>query len=114
MIGIVIALIMRGGFIAAGAALIENFSWVFYLFGALLFVLAYQQLKGGHGGNAADNMFVRVARRILPVHDDFDGDKLHRQDRAASASSRRCCSASSRSASSTSSSRSTRSPRSTA
>ncbi|WP_423922765.1 TerC family protein [Frigoribacterium sp. 2-23] len=76
MIGIVIALIMRAGFIAAGAALIENFSWVFYLFGALLFVLAYQQIKGSHGGNAADNAFVRVARRILPVHDDFDGDRF--------------------------------------
>ncbi|WP_314103152.1 TerC family protein [uncultured Frigoribacterium sp.] len=76
MIGIVIALIMRAGFIAAGAALIENFSWVFYIFGALLFVLAYQQLKGDHGGNAADNMFVRVARRVLPVHDDFNGDKF--------------------------------------
>ncbi|MBM7026712.1 TerC family protein, partial [Clavibacter zhangzhiyongii] len=33
MIGIVIALIMRAGFIALGAALIENFSWVFYIFG---------------------------------------------------------------------------------
>jgi tellurite resistance protein TerC len=76
MIGIVIALIMRAGFIAAGAALIENFSWVFYIFGALLFVLAYQQIKGDHGGNAADNMFVRVARRVLPVHDDFNGDKF--------------------------------------
>jgi len=76
MIGIVIALIMRGGFIAAGAALIENFSWVFYLFGALLFVLAYQQIKGSHGGNAADNAFVKIARRILPVHDEFHDDKF--------------------------------------
>jgi tellurite resistance protein TerC len=76
MIGIVIALIMRAGFIALGAALIENFSWVFYIFGALLFVLAYQQIKGDHGGNAADNAFVRIARRILPVHDDFVGDRF--------------------------------------
>nr|WP_228494850.1 TerC family protein [Clavibacter sp. VKM Ac-2873] len=76
MIGIVIALIMRAGFIALGAALIENFSWVFYIFGALLFVLAYQQIKGDHGGNAADNLFVRIARRILPVHDDFVGDRF--------------------------------------
>jgi tellurite resistance protein TerC len=76
MIGIVIALIMRAGFIAAGAALIENFSWVFYIFGALLFVLAYQQIKGSHGGNAADNAFVKIARRVLPVHDEFVGDKF--------------------------------------
>nr|WP_217271218.1 TerC family protein [Frigoribacterium sp. VKM Ac-2836] len=76
MIGIVIALVMRAGFIAAGAALIENFSWVFYLFGALLFVLAYQQIKGDHGGNAADNAFVKIARRVLPVHDEFNEDKF--------------------------------------
>ncbi len=76
MIGIVIALIMRAGFIALGAALIENFSWVFYIFGALLFVLAYQQLKGDHGGNAADTLLVRIARRILPVHDEFVGDRF--------------------------------------
>ncbi|KQO47657.1 MULTISPECIES: TerC family protein [unclassified Frigoribacterium] len=76
MIGIVIALIMRAGFIAAGAALIENFSWVFYLFGALLFVLAYQQIKGDHGGNAADNAFVKIARRVLPVDDEFHEDKF--------------------------------------
>ena len=75
MFGIIIALIMRGGFIAVGAALIENFSWVFYLFGALLFVLAYMQVKG-HDSNPADNLFVRIARRILPVSDEYDRDKL--------------------------------------
>ena len=36
LIGIVLALLMRGAFIAAGAALIAQFSWVFYLFGAFL------------------------------------------------------------------------------
>ncbi|MWV59369.1 TerC family protein [Rathayibacter sp. VKM Ac-2754] len=75
MIGIVIALIMRGGFIAVGAALIENFSWVFYLFGALLFVLAYQQIKGDHG-DPSNNAFMRFVRRILPVTDEYHGDKL--------------------------------------
>ena len=75
MFGIIIALIMRGGFIAVGAALIENFSWVFYLFGALLFVLAYMQVKG-HSGDPANNLFVRVARRILPVSDVYDRDRL--------------------------------------
>jgi len=75
MFGIIIALIMRGGFIAVGAALIENFSWVFYLFGALLFVLAYMQVRG-HEGNPANNLFVRLARRVLPVTDEYDRDKL--------------------------------------
>src|SRR3546814_18234232 len=43
MIGIVIALILRGAFIAVGAPLIENLSWIFYVFGALLLVLDYRQ-----------------------------------------------------------------------
>jgi tellurite resistance protein TerC len=75
MFGIIIALIMRGGFIAIGAALIENFSWIFYLFGALLFVLAYLQVRG-HEGNPADNLFVRLARKLLPVSDEYDEDRL--------------------------------------
>ncbi|WP_150308234.1 TerC family protein [Planctomonas psychrotolerans] len=76
MIGIVIALILRGGFIAVGAALIANFSWVFYIFGAFLLVLAYQQARGGHSSNPADGRFMRFVRRILPVTDEYHGDKL--------------------------------------
>jgi tellurite resistance protein TerC len=75
MIGIVIALIMRGIFIALGATLIENFSWVFYLFGALLFFLAYQQIKGDHG-DPANNAFMRLVRRVLPVSDEYHEDKF--------------------------------------
>ncbi|NQX13794.1 TerC family protein [Microbacteriaceae bacterium VKM Ac-2855] len=75
MIGIVIALIMRGIFIAVGATLIENFSWVFYLFGALLFVLAYQQIKGDHG-DPSNNAFMRFVKRILPVSDEYHEDKF--------------------------------------
>ncbi len=76
MIGIVIALVMRGVFIAAGAALIENFSWVFYLFGALLLVLAYRQVAPNHGADPSQNLFVRVTRRLFPVTDDYHGDRL--------------------------------------
>ena len=76
MIGIVIALILRGGFIAIGAALIENFSWVFYIFGAFLLVLAWRQARGGHGGDPSQNAFMRLVRRILPVTDEYHGDKL--------------------------------------
>lgn len=76
MIGIVIALILRGIFIAVGAALIENFSWVFYLFGGLLLVLAYRQAFGGHAADPANNRFMRFVRRILPVSDEYHGDRL--------------------------------------
>ncbi|MBV9730026.1 MAG: TerC family protein, partial [Pseudonocardiales bacterium] len=45
LIGIVLALAMRGLFIAAGAALISRFSWVFYLFGVLLIYLGWRQIR---------------------------------------------------------------------
>lgn len=76
MIGIVIALIMRGLFIAVGAALIENFSWVFYAFGALLLFLAYRQAFAHGDANPADGRFMRAVRRVLPVSDEYDGDRL--------------------------------------
>ncbi len=76
MIGIVIALTMRGAFIAVGAALIENFSWVFYLFGALLLVLAYRQAFGSHENDPTQGRVVRLARRFLPLTDEYHGDRL--------------------------------------
>lgn len=76
MIGIVIALILRGVFIAVGAALIENFSWVFYLFGALLLFLAYQQAFSHGGSDPVDSRFMRFVRRHLPVTDEYHGAKL--------------------------------------
>lgn len=76
MIGIVIALILRGIFIAVGATLIENFSWIFYLFGALLLVLAYRQAFSNHESNPANGRFMNFVRRHLPVSDEYNGDKL--------------------------------------
>ncbi|WP_434995662.1 TerC family protein [Arthrobacter sp. Ld5] len=76
MIGIIIALVLRGAFIAIGAGLIENFSWIFYIFGALLLFLAYKQAFGSHEANPADGKFMRLVRRVLPVTDEYHGDKL--------------------------------------
>ncbi len=76
MIGIIIALILRGGFIAIGASLIENFSWIFYIFGALLLFLAYKQAFGSHDSNPADGKFMQLVRRVLPVTDEYHEDKL--------------------------------------
>ena len=47
MVGIVMALVMRAIFIALGAAAIENFSWVFYIFGAFLIWTAWKLAKEG-------------------------------------------------------------------
>lgn len=76
MIGILIALVLRGVFIAVGAALIANLSWIFYVFGAFLLVLAYRQARGGHDNNPADGLFMRFVRRTLPVTDEYHGDRL--------------------------------------
>ncbi|MFD1860468.1 TerC family protein [Aeromicrobium camelliae] len=76
MIGIVIALILRGLFIAVGAALIANFSWVFYLFGALLLWLAYQQAFSDHDDDPTQGRFMTFVRRHLPVTDEYHEDRF--------------------------------------
>jgi tellurite resistance protein TerC len=76
MIGIIIALVLRGIFIAVGATLIENVSWIFYLFGALLLVLAWRQAFGNHESDPANGRMVRFARRILPITDDYHRDRI--------------------------------------
>ena len=76
LIGIVIALIMRGGFIAVGAALIQNFSWIFYLFGALLLFLAYRQAFAHGESNPATGRFMAFVRRHLPVSDEYNADRM--------------------------------------
>jgi len=76
MVGIIIALILRGGFIAVGATLIENLSWIFYLFGALLLLLAYRQAFSNHETDPANNRLMRFVRRHLAVTDEYHEDKL--------------------------------------
>src|SRR5215213_10635660 len=66
--GITFALALRTVFILVGAAAIENFSWVFYLFGAILIYTAGAQARGGgHGGGEdyRENAVLRFARRRL-------------------------------------------------
>ncbi len=69
LIGIVLALVMRGGFIAAGAALISQFAWVFYIFGAFLIYTAINFARQGEPDedDFKENMLIRWSRRALPV-----------------------------------------------
>ena len=76
LFGIVFALIARSAFIFAGVALINLFSWVFYVFGAILLWTAVGLLRGGDGGDEADNFVIRFARKHLRTSDHYDGDKL--------------------------------------
>ncbi|PWH05271.1 tellurium resistance protein TerC [Brachybacterium endophyticum] len=76
MIGIVIALVLRGAFIAVGATLIENLSWIFYVFGALLLVLAWRQAFGSEESDPTDGRMMRLVRRVLPVSEEYDGGRF--------------------------------------
>ncbi|MDQ4020500.1 MAG: TerC family protein [Actinomycetota bacterium] len=77
LIGIVLALVMRGLFIAAGAALISRFSWVFYLFGVLLIYLGWQQIRHRHQDvGFQENIALRGLRKLVPVTNEFHGAKL--------------------------------------
>ena len=77
LFGIVFALIARTGFILLGAALINSFAWIFYLFGLILLLTAGNMLKPeGEESHTGDNIIVRLARRVLHTTDHYDGDKL--------------------------------------
>ncbi|MBL7256667.1 TerC family protein [Paractinoplanes lichenicola] len=78
LIGIVLALVMRGLFIAAGAALISQFSWVFYIFGAFLVYTAITLLKEGENDEEdfKENVLIRWAKRALPVSSSFDSGRM--------------------------------------
>lgn len=76
LIGIVLALIFRGIFIALGAVAIERFSWIFYLFGAFLLGTAYNLIKDTHHNDDGENVIVRFARRYFNTTDKWLGLRL--------------------------------------
>jgi tellurite resistance protein TerC len=79
--GVLGALVLRGGFIAAGAALLENLSWAFYVFGALLLVAALRMARGGIHVDPRRGVVLRGLRKVIPVTEDFDGTRfLTRRD----------------------------------
>ncbi|MHA7276710.1 TerC family protein [Arthrobacter sp. HLT1-21] len=76
LFGIVFSLIARTGFIFLGAALINQFAWVFYIFGLILLLTAGNLLKPSSDEDHGDTLIVRLARRFLPATEHYDGDKL--------------------------------------
>jgi tellurite resistance protein TerC len=95
LIGVVLALLMRGAFIAAGAAVVNRFVWVFYLFGAFLIYTAIALARQHDGGEDEfkENALIRWSRRFLPMSAQYDGARLttHAEpgDRAGNRSGRR-------------------------
>ncbi|MGY1828313.1 MULTISPECIES: TerC family protein [unclassified Blastococcus] len=81
LFGIVGALVLRGIFIALGAAVLANFSWAFLLFGGILLVTAVKVLRdqrSGHGNEVdiSSMRTVKLIRRFMPVTDEYHGPRL--------------------------------------
>ncbi|KUL29560.1 transporter [Actinoplanes awajinensis subsp. mycoplanecinus] len=78
LVGIAVSLVARTAFILLGAALINSFAWIFYLFGLILLLTAGNLVRGTgqEEDETPDNVVIRLARRVLRTSDEYDGDKL--------------------------------------
>ena len=75
--GIVGAIVLRGAMIAAGSALIHNFDWTFYLFGAILLYSAWRMFGSEEEQfDPGKSVLVRIARRVYPVTEKLDGERF--------------------------------------
>ena len=75
--GILGALVMRAAFIFAGVELILRFHWMIYLFGGLLVVTGVKMIWAkGKQLDPGKNPVIRLFRRVVPVADDYSGDKF--------------------------------------
>lgn len=76
--GIIGAIVLRFLFIMLGATIVHSFSWVLYIFGAVLLYSAYNMLRGEEEEIASphDNRVLRLMTRFFPVTDDFVGNRF--------------------------------------
>jgi tellurite resistance protein TerC len=75
-LGVLGALVLRGGFIAAGGALIDHISWIFYVFGAMVLLAGARMLRPEPVGGGDRNLTVRAMRRVLPITSVDAGDRF--------------------------------------
>jgi tellurite resistance protein TerC len=80
LVGVAIALVLRTVFILLGAAAIEQFSWVFYVFGLFLLYTGVKLAREDHDeedpAEYRESAVVRLTRRVLPTTDQYAGDRL--------------------------------------
>jgi len=77
--GVLGAFILRGTLILGGAALVHEFEWLLYLFGAFLLWTAFKLVRGGEDEPETDpahNPVLKLARRVLPVADAAPEDRF--------------------------------------
>ncbi|MCM2429070.1 TerC family protein [Streptomyces sp. RKAG337] len=80
LVGVLIALVLRAVFIAGGAAIIANFSWVFYIFGAFLIWTAWKLIKEAladpEDEEFEENKLLKLVEKRVPSTDKYHGTKL--------------------------------------
>jgi tellurite resistance protein TerC len=75
--GIIGALLMRGGMIAAGAILIQRFHWIIYVFGAFLIFTGIRMATHDESDIEPEaNPILRLVRRVLPITHDYRGQEF--------------------------------------
>lgn len=91
LIGIVLALVMRGAFIAAGAAVVSRFIWMFYLFGIFLIYTAAKLARHGEEdpSDFRENPMIRWSRKVLPMSPAYHGARMTTRIEGTGRSSRR-------------------------
>ncbi|MER5961743.1 TerC family protein [Streptomyces sp. NPDC002057] len=84
LVGVLIALVLRAIFIAAGAAVIANFSWIFYIFGAFLIYTAWKLIQEARADEDEDdweeNRLLKSVEKRFGVADRYHGTKLFIQN----------------------------------
>jgi integral membrane protein, TerC family len=80
MVGVLIALVLRAGFIAAGAVVLSTFSWAFYLFGAFLIWTAWELVKDARSSQEdteyQENRLLKAVEARFPATDRYHGGRL--------------------------------------
>ena len=80
LIGVLITLVLRAIFIAAGAAILASFAWVFYIFGAFLIYTAWKLIQEARADEEdeefEENKLLKAAERRFGVADRYHGTKL--------------------------------------
>ncbi|MDX6218273.1 MAG: tellurite resistance protein TerC [Frankiales bacterium] len=77
LVGIALALLLRGIFIAVGAAAINQFVWVFFLFGAFLVFTAWKLARSGsEHDEPGESKLVALMSKVLPTTDTYDGERV--------------------------------------
>ena len=77
LFGIALALVLRGAFIAVGAAAINRFVWVFFVFGAFLVFTAWKlATTGDEHEERGENKLVKLMARVLPTTTSYDGARV--------------------------------------